>query len=338
MPYRTVRKVEKTPTGTKTVVRREWYEIPKRHTVMSLLGSDAISKFVASEAIDYEYNGRLYTDTPAEMIEKMDEALWNNDIEFARRAYAMVNKAKEKIKNLKEIEADKVGKKGTNQMKHNNFRSIFTELKQVYANAYSVCKKIFAEYDQAKKEWDSVSKNASLNARERILAESDYIRAEEKFKAAYEEITDATKSRVSELKKALDDAVSMHYKIKPEKMDASALKLLELGILKDSDIVQMAEDNSNNPTMLAVIRKFAKERGESVEMRMLEQGICRLLDDKKELKAFDSLCDYGARSYGTDVAKRNAFEKMFDKMFDSVIENVSDDPFDNEGEISKREN
>lgn len=327
MPYKTVRTEQKTPTGTKTVVKRIWYDVPRNHTVAGMLGNDRIAKMVANEPITYEYRGQLYEDTPASTIDRIDEALWAGDIAFKDRALALVQRAKQKAEAMR-VENNNSLQEGKNTMKHNNFRSIFTELKSIYADSHVVCKKLFAEFEEAEKEWNSVRASISTDPRTKLLAEGDFIRAEDKFKKAHGEITRTTQQRVEDLRKALDEAVKVHYRIKPDKVDNATLELLRLGVLKDSDMEQIAQDNIGNPTMLAVIQKYAGERKESPEMRYLTLKIRDILDSKKEINTFNTLCEYGARSYGKDSIKRNAFDQFFDKMFDDAIANSSDRAFD----------
>ena len=327
MPYKTVRTKQKTPTGEKTVVKRIWYDVPRNHTVAGMLGNDSIAKAVANEPITYEYRGQLYEDTPASMIDRIDEALWAGNVAFKDRALALVQRAKQKAEAMR-TENNNSLQEGNNTMKHNNFRSIFTELKSIYADSHAVCKKLFAEFEEAEKEWKDVQASAATAPKTKICAEADYIRAESKFKRAHAEITETTKKRVADLKEALEEAVKMHYRIKPGKTDDATLELLRLGVLKDSDIQQLAQDNIDNVTMLAVIQKYAGERKERPEMRYLALKIGDMLDSDKEINTFDTLCEYGARSYGMDKVKRNAFDQFFDKMFDNAIANTSDRAFD----------
>ena len=96
MPYRTIRTEHKTPTGIKVTTRREWYSVPRNHTVAGMLGNDSIARTVANEPITYEYQGQLYEDTPASMIDRIDEALWAGNVAFKDRALALVQRAKQK--------------------------------------------------------------------------------------------------------------------------------------------------------------------------------------------------------------------------------------------------
>ena len=48
MPYRTIRTEHKTPTGIKVTTRREWYSVPRNHTVAGMFGNDSIAKAVAN--------------------------------------------------------------------------------------------------------------------------------------------------------------------------------------------------------------------------------------------------------------------------------------------------
>ena len=63
-------------------------------------------------------------------------------------------------------------------------------------------------------------------------------------------------------------------------------------------------------------------------MRHLALSIKNILDSDKEINTFDTLCEYGARSYGKDSIKRNSFDQFFDQMFDNAIANTSDIAFD----------
>ena len=326
MPYKTVRTEKRTSTGTRTVFEKVWYDVPKRNTVSSLLGTGSFVKNIANEPLQYEYRGKVYQDIPSEMIDRIDEALWDGDVEFANRAFSMVEQARKKAEEMRIADNSKE-QKGENIMKHNNFKSIFTELKEIYADTHAACTDIFGEWEEAQKEWKNTQANYTFDAKGKLLAESDYIRAEEKFKKAHAEITETTQQRVADLKKVLEEAANVHYRIKPDKVDNATLELLRLGVLKDSDITQLVKDNIGNPTMLTVIKKYAGERN-TAEMRVLVQDISRITDEKKEIGAFDTLCKYGARSYDLDSVKRHTFEQMLDGIFNDVIASASDVDFD----------
>ena len=336
MPYKEVRVEQKIPNGYRTITRREWFDIPKKHTIATMLGMGDIAKRVADEPICYEYKGRIYEDIPSNMINEIDEALWNNNKEYVNRAYTMIKKARERIETI-ENEITATEQKGKHIMMHNSFKSIYSELKGIYADSQKACKGIFEEWEEAKKAWDKVRISEGVDEKTKMLAKSDYIRAEEKFKLAHGEVAEQTKQRVTELRKVLEEAVQDHYRIKPGKVDNVTLELLRLGVLKDSDIERIAQENMGNNTMLAVIKKYAEERPRSNEMLALVNKITECLESEKEINTFDALCRYGERSYGVDKNRRIIFEDVFDKMFDDAIADAPEITFDTVSETESSE-
>lgn len=340
MPYRTIRTEHKTPTGIKVAIRREWYDIPKRHTVARMLGNDSIAKAVANEPITYEYRGQLYEDTPASMIDRIDEALWAGNVAFKDRALALVQRAKQKAEAMR-AENNNTLQEGNNTMKHNNFRSIFTELKAIYATNGAKEKAVFAEWKEAQSAWKHAKENTAAGSKERMLAESDYIRAEEKYKREHEALVSSIEGQVTDLRKVLEAAVANQYRVSPGKVDNATLELLRLGVLRDSDMVELVKEHEGNPTMLAVIKKYAEEKENSKEMHALSCQIADMLDDTKEINAFDNLCRYGNRTYEIAPAQKatyhDLFDDLFDKMFDDAIAGASDRAFDAVGATEQGE-
>lgn len=325
MPYKTVRTEQRTSAGTRVILKEVWYDVPKKHAVSSLLGTGSFVEKIANEPLQYEYRGKVYQDIPSEMIARIDDELWNGNVDFSNRAFAMVERAREK---MEEMKTENINKKGVGVVKHNSFKSIFKELKKIYADCMAVCNPLFEEYEVAQKAWSDVRASVAADEKTKFLAEADYILAGERFKNAREEIARATQQRVAELKKELEEAVRENYRVRPDRLDTAALELLRLGVLGDDDMVQIAHDNVGNPTMLAVIKKYAEERTDNQKMRLLENEINAALDSKKELDAFNMLCGYGDRAYGMDSALRKSLGGFFDKAFDGTIENVSDRSFE----------
>ena len=265
---------------------------------------------------------------PANIVE-----IYATSRDFAENAPEIAEaarKAQDQIRaEIKEHIATQNGRKGLT-MNYNNFRSIFAALKEAYTSSAANGKQIFADWEKAQAAYYDIKSSASADQKERVLAEGDFLRAKEKFKTSHKELAQNTEEKAAELRKALEEAAAAHYKVKPGKVDMAALELLKLGIPTDSDISQLASDYGENPTMLAVIGKYAGEREKSQEMRYLANEISKKIDREKEIKVFDTLCDYGARIYSTDVVKRKTIDRIFDKMFDDAIANASDHPIDME--------
>lgn len=227
-----------------------------------------------------------------------------------------------KINQVKAIE-EKINNKETrveSMDNTNSMRKTFAELKKVYTDASATSTEVFEKWENAQKEW----KNRPLVENEQFyIAKGKYLEAQKEFKDSHSAIVIDVNTRVSELKEKLEKQVEAYYKIRPDKIDNGALELLKLGVYKENDLSQLVNDNRDNPTMLAVISKYASDMNTS-ESRAIVHNIKQATNSKKELNTFNELCGYGARWYSEDRAERKAVSQYFDSLFDNTISNVSD--------------
>lgn len=245
---------------------------------------------------------------------------------FQRVAEEMkVWRAKQEKRRLEELALkEQKEKKGNKTMKHNNFKSIFTALKEIYMESAERSKEIYATWQQAQDKWNH---RPGTDEEGFIIQKGIYLQAKKKFEADLEALKIDTREQTKALYEQLEEGVTSFYAIKPGKVDGATIELLKLGVMKDDDLLSLANDNMGNMTMLSIIGKFAGER-DSMEAQGLAHRIKGITNNQKELNGFKDVCEYGDKCFSNDVADRKVFDRVFDNIAGSAIENASEFTFD----------
>lgn len=234
-------------------------------------------------------------------------------------------RAEQEKRRLEELELkEQKEKEGNKTMKHDNFKSIFTALKEIYIESAERSKEIYATWDQAQDKWNH---RPGTDEEGFIIQKGIYLQAKKKFEADMEALKIDTREQTKALYKQLEEGVSSFYAMKPGKVDSATLELLKLGVMKDDDLLRLANDNMGNMTMLSVIGKFAGE-SDSIEAQGLAHRIKGITNNQKELKGFKDVCEYGDKCFSDNAADREVFNRVFDEIAGSAIENASEFTFD----------
>ena len=178
-------------------------------------------------------------------------------------------------------------------------------------------KKAFSAYQEAEKAYQEACKQADgfpafvspQDTRKAYLKAKAYkerSEAQEALKYAQEALR--SNREIGLIRMELEKEIDRTYAVKPEAIDSNAVSLLESGIMRTNDYVQMAErfEAEGNHTMIRYMAKYAedmaeklsKRDGESDETRALRAiGIeARNLDGAEYLQAFDTLKNVYERS------------------------------------------
>lgn len=139
---------------------------------------------------------------------------------------------------------------------------------------------------------------------------------ERTIKAEMAAIAATAKEKALEVRQSVSVRFKGFYEVSPDAIDTNALELLKSGILRDYELVKLADSYTGNITMQRIIGKYLQERPD----RNLQQMGRVLQADSQNLhlKCIDSVinagdyCLGGAPLSGSDGAERlyNHFDQM----------------------------
>ena len=124
------------------------------------------------------------------------------------------------------------------------------------------------EYENAWDKLQSAKDARSLSgggAIDRQRAELKYQEAELAFKEAEARIWPEFNRRRAELRSQLERETRGNNAANPDAVDANGLELLKSGILSADDFYSLVEKYDDNPTMLRLVARYAKEAADDMD-------------------------------------------------------------------------
>lgn len=135
-----------------------------------------------------------------------------------------------------------------------SLQAAFLEFREGYTSAV-------ASFEKARKARETANRDVVSQAR----AKADFIAAQEEFKAAQSSLWDELNNKRAELRAALKREVHDENLANPDAVDNSGLELLKSGVLSADDFYSLAGKYDDNPTMLRIVAKFAKETADDMD-------------------------------------------------------------------------
>ncbi len=208
-----------------------------------------------------------------------------------------------------------------------------------------------AAFKEAREEflnaWDTfqAAKKANEDAKGRMVesyrgeAELKRATAREKLKKAEHDLK-STESRVwaefdrkkEALRASLEKEVRDNYTANPDAIDPNAVELLKTGVLGAYDFCSLADKHADNPTMLRIIEKYAKEAANNANGGTADRETLHVLCSKissgqrRALNDFDALCrtaDYCSGRVGTYRSSHAVtMSKKWEQLSSSVTEEI----------------
>lgn len=336
MPYKTVR-VE-TPNGRgghKVTTKKVWFELPKNHSIDNMLGVDDIAQEIANEPIEFVYKGAYYKDTPANVINKLDERLWRGDIDALNYANALCLQARDVIKERREMRRQEQilnEKRGAfKAMKHLTFTDYLKDLEKTYKVAREQYDGIIDTYKEAEEAYKHTMHSTNKTALDKQEAEVMFKRATEALTIARQAIQNDYRARSQETREALKAHLDEFYDIDASKIDQDALSLIDRGIMSANELNKFAGKYKGNPTMIKLISQHAEKRAGELDRDTTEyKGFMSLYthinknmsNGDRELNAYDSLYALGERCLSDNESVSTGFAKKYDELATSAYESI----------------
>lgn len=134
----------------------------------------------------------------------------------------------------------------------------------------SMAKEIFAEYTEAKAEFDKAEKRHRDLPQRHGMVDYDYAaksaRAEADFAEAKKRLEDVRRSMAMKINEAeniereLAEAVDHDCSVDPAQMDMATVELLKSGIMRPAEYAKLLQDaqNAGNTTMVRIVARYAE--------------------------------------------------------------------------------
>lgn len=212
-------------------------------------------------------------------------------------------------------------------MSKNSFKSVFEDLKDVYKVTRLDAVPIFNRMEV--NETKFVNRPANMSDNDFTILKADYLTQKDKLKQELNNVQNNLRSEISRVETRLRELSEKYYRVNPEKMDASTIKLIELGSLSLQDFQNLTVDFQNNVTMLKVLHKAVSDRMESDKEFSRNGGVAlqrklrTMTDPAYYSDGLKTIVEFGERLFGDKIA-RETFYKTFDGIIDDAIENCSD--------------
>lgn len=252
--------------------------------------------------------------------------LWATSREIAEKLPEHAEAARKIIEEIEE----EIGVK-TKETQKKTFHSFLEGLQTIYKTSAANYEAAQKAFDIAKQEYQATM--ADHNAPEHIktIATGDFERAKLNFQQGQQNALDDYNSKARELREQMAAFADDLYRMTPDRIDQSAMQLLNLGIMSAEEMEHMAEKYRDNPPMLRVIGKFAKEKAATLNGKAdqarpynaLSHYLNSVGDSSNAMTTFDSLMEYGRSGLGKDVTWARIRAQHWDRLYNSAREDYT---------------
>ena len=130
------------------------------------------------------------------------------------------------------------------------------------------------------KEAEKNRSNGNPGSAQRQRAELDYQDAKTEFRDAERRIWGEFTRTRADLRRELAERVAADSSANPDTVDANGLELLKSGILTANDFYALAEKYDDNPTMLRLLAKYARDAASDPSNDQATRGALYMLSER----------------------------------------------------------
>lgn len=173
-------------------------------------------------------------------------------------------------------------------MTKKSIKNYFEEAAEEYKKARAEWAPLNEKYQETIKQIAEVQKDWRMSAQGKKEAVEKLKEKKESLERQMIAINKGNQNKMKAIRKRLEDDFKGFYGIDPDQLDMKAVALLNSGVLRRSDLSQMAEKYADNVGMLRLIGKEAKKYENERDMQLLA---ARCSKDKPSvhLEKFDGL-------------------------------------------------
>lgn len=162
--------------------------------------------------------------------------------------------------------------------------------------------------------------NREYSRDKKAVEAAAYREAEADHRKSLRSLQDETRATFKALRQSLEKHIAEYTAADPEKVDQNAVVLLNSGVMRDTDLVAMANKYWNNPTMLKLIAGEAeKNLTDSKTARILAVEIAQYISPVSRLKNFDDAVDVAMRTIQDNERIAAVFQKEWAERFYPAI-------------------
>lgn len=221
----------------------------------------------------------------------------------------------------------------TGSGKPTGFKVFLEELNAAHRDAVAEFDRIHGAMETAKQELERARNDKDAPAYMMDIAKGDYARAELEFQQSKDLPAGNFQKRAAEIRARMEAYAAKVYQANPDAVDASAMRLLESGIVTADELENLSERFRGNVTMLRVLASHAqkearqtRERGHgeaSGKWTELAAIFGTASDSNRAMEGFDALVDLSVRSMS-----RRRFDQSYPsdgmrgKAYDDAYSNI----------------
>lgn len=149
----------------------------------------------------------------------------------------------------------------------------------------------------ARKRNEKAQANRDSSRDKKTVEAAMFREAERDYKKEVDSIQSDMETSFKALRLSLEKHIAEYTAADPEKVDQSAVMLLNSGAMRDTDLVSLANKYWNNPTMLKLVAGAAeKNLTDSKTARYLALKIDEYISPDSRLRVFDNAVDAAKRT------------------------------------------
>lgn len=206
-------------------------------------------------------------------------------------------------------------------MTKKSIKNYFEEAAEEYKKARAEWAPLNEKYQETIKQIAEVQKDWRMSAQGKKEAVEKLKEKKEGLERQMIAINQGNQNKMKAIRKRLENDFKGFYGIDPDQLDMKAVALLNSGVLRRSDLSQMAEKYADNVGMLRLIGKEAKKYENERDMQLLA---ARCSKDKPSvhLEKFDGFSHWTHVGLGGDPNGNIGYARFAQKFDDELNERL----------------
>lgn len=242
--------------------------------------------------------------------------IWATDEEIAEVFPTQAAEAKQIIA---QIEAA-IGV-GTQNAPQNAFHTFLNSLEDLRKANRSQAASLRKAAEIADQEYKRVCADSTATPIEKEYASVVLRKARAEHDAGFKELKRSQEAKTKEIRTAMEEYAANYYRVTADQMDATAVQLINSGVMGLSDLEHMSAQYKGNITMLKLIAQHAEQKGKDnseTGFRVLAHNLRSYTDPKPLFEAFDTV----ASAVRIGVNERANIEDAWDKHIAQAMEHA----------------
>ena len=196
------------------------------------------------------------------------------------------------------------------------FSQYIDDVDKIIKEAVHKHDKASIELEDARKRNERAQANQEYSRDKKTVEAAAFREAQAAYRKSVQSLQDEADTAFKSLRLSLAKHIAEYTAADPEKVDQNTVMLLNSGVMRDTDLVSMANKYWNNPTMLKLIAGEAeKNLTDSKTARYLAVKIAEYISPNTRLSVFDNTVSIAMRTIADDGHRAGVFQKMWNEEF-----------------------